>query len=328
VAWIVAWSLLGCSGEAVVVAKRDFAEQPLPSSPAPLPPGSGGPARPTTVPSREPFSVVGDTYCVGADCICANGSHVRLEAGAAISDECIVCSVSSSGLVRCGSVQYAAREFGRLFVSPLRYRGCVLSARGRLDCWKGGGTARVEPDPLAPSSQVQLVSVGNGHACAVDLMGLVYCWGDNTEGAVSGAGSARYVTGLTGVTSVDVGDFSSCAVGELYGEPGTHCWGRLGDLQTLVTAPASSEERRPRTLEGSERSVRVTVGLNSVCSLNVDGGVRCWGESGGWAGRLVAFGQVAVDGGLYPCFLGTANDVGCWVPTHERTDLFGVQRVW
>ncbi len=69
-----------------------------------------------------------------------------------------------------------------------------MLATGAVQCWGANGFAIVAPvDAGTPITAPQTiptianathVSVGSGHACAIDTAGDVYCWGENTTGGV------------------------------------------------------------------------------------------------------------------------------------------------
>jgi alpha-tubulin suppressor-like RCC1 family protein len=69
---------------------------------------------------------------------------------------------------------------------------CAIDTAGSLDCWgenqhgilgsAGMGAAITTPAPFGSLNEVQLVSVGYSHACALLLDGTLECWGDNADG--------------------------------------------------------------------------------------------------------------------------------------------------
>lgn len=131
--------------------------------------------------------------------------------------------------------------------------------------------------------QVEQVSAGKAHSCAVLSDETVRCWGANDRGQLGadvGERSPRpaQVEGLAGVADVVTGDAHSCALthgGAIF------CWGDNAHGQ-LGRAGAGGHEP-VRVLEG-EASVAITAGARHTCALRQDGVVRCWGDN--------AFGQL------------------------------------
>lgn len=159
------------------------------------------------------------------------------------------------------------------------------------------------PEPLR---DIIDLAAGGSHACAVDAMGQVWCWGinyygqlgDNTMMSRSGAVP---VSGLAGkAAAVSAGMFNSCA---LLVDGVVQCWG-MHDQERPVTvtgwrgkATAITAGRRNCALTDSaevycwhdsgpqathqsaltETIRAVTAGYEHVCALTERGGVRCWG---------------------------------------------------
>lgn len=128
------------------------------------------------------------------------------------------------------------------------------------------------------------MSIANQHACGL-LNGQVFCWGDNSAGALGGplldAGTLAVAQPIAGeATSVCAAGYHACAV--LMG--GTMlCWGANGSGQLGL----SSRERQvftPQVVGGGPAGGpsggwnQVTCGQDFTCGLLDDGGVRCWGN--------------------------------------------------
>jgi alpha-tubulin suppressor-like RCC1 family protein len=83
-------------------------------------------------------------------------------------------------------------------VTPVRVsagvkHGCVLSDAGRIYCWGSGSNTiilgRPSSDTSPPEHPAEVphpesipwdsVSIGEGHACAIDTLQNLYCWGQN-----------------------------------------------------------------------------------------------------------------------------------------------------
>jgi alpha-tubulin suppressor-like RCC1 family protein len=170
------------------------------------------------------------------------------------------CARRSDGKVACWGGNFGeAPVFASRQEAPLddatRIAGgvastCALREGGTVVCWglnsKGqlGDPNRAldapvgdHVDAMGLTSIVDL-AVGAGHACAVDGSGQVYCWGDDSTGALHVAAEAdadgivrtpSRVPALTDVIDVAVGNAYSCArrrSGQVV------CWGdnQLGQL--------------------------------------------------------------------------------------------------
>ena len=186
---------------------------------------------------------------------------------------------------------------------------CATLSTGGVDCWGynrdgelGNNTTTQEPTPVAVVdvgntgaflSGVASVSVGVESACAALTTGGVDCWGSNIDGdlglgnttttnsetpvAVVGVGGTGT---LSGVTSVSVGFYSTCAT---LSTGGVDCWGfnasgQLGN-NSATQEPAPVEVvgvNGTGTLSGV---TSVSANDNSTCATLTTGGVDCWGSN-------------------------------------------------
>ena len=124
------------------------------------------------------------------------------------------------------------------------------------------------------------VANGNGHSCAVDEGGGVWCWGRNEAGALGlGDTQARpsptRVPGLTDIVQVTAGTFHSCALGD---NGRVWCWGwnqggylGLGDTDNRM---------RPAQLPDLTGVTGIVTGRTHSCAIMPDRTARCWGSNG------------------------------------------------
>ncbi len=151
------------------------------------------------------------------------------------------------------------------------------------------------------------IAASDSHTCAIAFEPdtpderEIYCWGDDTEGGVTGlagGGSEPTPIRVPGLFAGPWSDLSvsggrTCAVND---EEGAWCWGRndfgISDPSSsdLVTAPASVSIAAP--LDTFVYSVGA--GLAHTCGLAADGSVACWGC--GLVGQLGEEGPLCVDG--------------------------------
>lgn len=224
---------------------------------------------------------------------------------------------------------------------------CAVTTSGGVKCWgtgldgqlgDGARDNRLTPvDVVGLTSGVASVSVGFFHTCALTSSGGVKCWGFGGAGALGDGTWADALTpvdvfGLTsGVASISVGDFHSCAVTT---SGGVKCWGsdtagKLGNDAAIANQP------RPVDVLGLTSGVAsVSASNGHTCAVTTSGGAKCWGwddygQLGNDAARAsrptpvdvagLTSGVASISAGFYhTCALTTAGGVKCW-----GTDEYG-----
>lgn len=219
-----------------------------------------------------------------------------------------VCALAEDGEAYCaghselGELGRGTNESSRTFVpvagghrwrmiSAGYFHVCGIRVDGEAWCWGnqflgglGNGESEgfsVSPVPVAGGLRFISIAAGGAFTCAVDVEGLLWCWGKPWSGEtanghptpVSGR-SAVPVRGVTDVRFVKVvagGDFA-CALTQL-GE--AWCWGyneggQLGN-GTLVTSGT------PTLVSGERRYRDISVGEGTVCAVQSDTWSDCWG---------------------------------------------------
>ena len=161
----------------------------------------------------------------------------------------------------------------------------TLRCWGRNDMGQLGTEARVDapapvdvPEVVAPLD----VDVATDHACAVDQLGDISCWGDNTHGRVSAQGPA----GILGPTTfshprmnfvgVCATDSTTCGLSE---RGRLICWGtnNSGLLGTSLNAGARVEHHvEPFP---ARRFATVACGGAHMCGTTFNGESVCWGSN-------------------------------------------------
>ncbi|MCC6335117.1 MAG: hypothetical protein IT380_14150 [Myxococcales bacterium] len=143
---------------------------------------------------------------------------------------------------------------------------------------------------------------GMSHTCARAASGRVFCWGDNSNGAVGVPGAAQYrrpvlVGTATHWAHLAVGENLTCAIttgGQLW------CWGTqalgIGDGVAMTRAT-------PTPVDSATDWARVSIGLDFVCGLKTTSSLWCWGTN--TSGQL---GQSNTTPSSTPVRVGTDTD--------------------
>jgi hypothetical protein len=171
---------------------------------------------------------------------------------------------------------------------------CALLADQRPVCWgsnnhfgqlgTGDTVARASPTRVAGLPAVQEIRASaDGHTCARDLAGDVWCWGRNFFGEAGPAGvqprqlSPVRVAGAEGAISISLSTSQygyTCAV---LGAGGAKCWGYNLDGQLGTGDRVSSSS--PQPVLGSGGFTRIYSGENRSCALDGSGEAWCWGKA-------------------------------------------------
>jgi alpha-tubulin suppressor-like RCC1 family protein len=179
-----------------------------------------------------------------------------------------------------------------LSVSVGQFHACILRVDKRVVCWGkdsvgqlGDGIARgtgAGPTGLivVPSiTDAKSVVAGVDNTCAVRAAGTVYCWGDNTYGALGNRSIATTtltptaVYGISGATSLAMQGYGGCAIVA----KALKCWGsddlgRLGDEQfTTAFAPV-------RVTASQGNVTQVATSYWNSCEISNGGRIWCWGN--------------------------------------------------
>lgn len=185
-------------------------------------------------------------------------------------------------------------------ISAFGYFTCaVLPDSDSVDvatCWgqnnfgqlgNGSTTPTVTPTQVQNIGNVDSISAGAYHACAVTLSTAgrsLSCWGDNGSGQLgTGSDGGSYapvpVSNIGGdagaVLAVSAGGLHTCAL-----LPGgtADCWGDNsdGELGTGGSSPSSV----PTAVSNLTNATAITAGYMRTCALLADGTADCWGYNG------------------------------------------------
>jgi len=183
---------------------------------------------------------------------------------------------------------------GMVSVSAGTATACAIDAAQTPNCWgwgmsgiigDGGETDRFHAAGLRGlSTGVNNISVDGNFACAVNIYGMGYCWGDNTYGQL-GNGSLDSTLSPVAVAEraeyfyeIKVSANFACgltAIGHV------HCWG-FGDHGLLIGAGKPCQESAyctPQIIGGLGLAAALSVGDMQACIITNAGEVKCWGDN-------------------------------------------------
>ena len=214
----------------------------------------------TAVAAGESFScalATGEAYCWGSYGMVSSGTPASL----GLSGVAAVSAGRSSLCVTTGSVTRC------------------LGYGGRGDLGNGSfGVAGMLAAPVTGLAGVTALASGTDFHCAL-AAGQVRCWGKNSDGQL-GVGTTSTLFTPTLVPGdwrrVATGKYATCGIKGIDGE--VHCWGQnLGRWN--LPAPSPELIETPVRVPGVGAALDVAVGSNHACAIEVDGTVRCWGDT-------------------------------------------------
>ena len=195
---------------------------------------------------------------------------------------------SSSVPVRVAGVS------GAVAVSAGEASTCATLTDGSVVCWGynvhgqlGNNTTTSSSVPVTVlgmsavsyGADIETLSVGAEHACAVDVSTGVRCWGHNEDGrlgdnTLSDRHTPVAAGSLASVLEVGAGGTHSCA--RIVGGA-VYCWGDngSGQLGDGTTVPAAFPIASGVTTD----AVSLGVGRRSTCAVRSGGTVACWGTT-------------------------------------------------
>lgn len=149
-------------------------------------------------------------------------------------------------------------------------------------CSVGGPTAAADAGLAAcPSGALDIdrISAGGVHTCAVMISGGLRCWGDNLRGQLGDGTTVDRLSPpptdtFVGVKTVAMGSYHTCV---LTRSGGVRCWGdnQYGQLGDGSTAARNS----PPPADVLTGVQSIAAGHYHTCAVMSSGGVRCWGSN-------------------------------------------------
>lgn len=140
--------------------------------------------------------------------------------------------------------------------------GCAITTSDNVKCWSYWYDSEYPEDVSGFSGELNAITTGLNHACALTSGGAVKCWGDNMNGQLGDGTTNTYsdnsyknppvnVVGLSsGVISISAGLYHTCAVTS---EGSVVCWGYYWDGQLgRKSTPDDRVGIGPVTIPGTE----------------------------------------------------------------------------
>ncbi len=214
---------------------------------------------------------------------------------------------------------------------------CALLNDGTVKCWGGNhhgelgnGNTRAPvftPTAVSNLSNVNQITLGYSHSCALLNDGSVKCWGDDTYGKVGGVALGYAITApvvisnLSNVSQIYSAGNRTCVV---LNDNTVKCWGdnRYGQFGNGSFTGSST----PVTASSLNNISQLALGSDHTCMISDNKTVKCWGDNrygqlGGGSSRnserpvaisdLNNISQVAVGSG-HSCALLNDGTAKCW----------------
>jgi alpha-tubulin suppressor-like RCC1 family protein len=171
---------------------------------------------------------------------------------------------------------------------------CGIRSDGALFCWGDNFEGKIgqddaftsedipKPTRVVESVDFRDVSVGQGHVCAVDREGALYCWGRNNSAQLGlGMDSAQVrkpsrVGTASDYLGVAAAQHHTCAVRR----DGTlECWGSNAAGELGIGSASAALVQTPTKVMGDQGYHSVRANWFHTCALRTDGSLDCWGRN-------------------------------------------------
>jgi alpha-tubulin suppressor-like RCC1 family protein len=170
---------------------------------------------------------------------------------------------------------------------------CAIGTDGSLWCWGDNTEGQLgqndatgapnAPSPVRVGTRTDWLDVsgGQGHTCAIEAPGTMWCWGRNSQSETGTDAtdvqvrSPRQVGAFTDWVGLDVGQDASCGIrsdGSLW------CWGD-NSFGQLGAPPSTQAVAMPARVGSDANFAQISVDTFSACALKTDGSIACWGRN-------------------------------------------------
>jgi alpha-tubulin suppressor-like RCC1 family protein len=164
------------------------------------------------------------------------------------------------------------------------------SKDGTLYCWGDNSNLQLAdperelvvrfPQRVSGIGDVNFVSGGGRHGCAITADAELWCWGANGTSQLGrpGPDSSAPQQVLNGVTTVATGEGHTCA----HSADGLQCWGDNTRGQTgEPRSPSEDPVPTPARVTEGPSLVQLAGGASFSCATTTDTSVICWGDNTG-----------------------------------------------
>ena len=160
--------------------------------------------------------------------------------------------------------------------------GCALIGDGGDNLFCDGSRAVYSPFPTGGGAHWKALTMSFGHACAIQMDGSLWCWGESFEGDLGTGDDVAHTTptrvGQDAPTdknwdAVGAGDRHTCGLraGQLW------CWG-ANDVGQLGDAKAVPSIGFPKRIGTSASYTAIAAGDSHTCAVLSDRTLVCWGN--------------------------------------------------
>jgi alpha-tubulin suppressor-like RCC1 family protein len=209
---------------------------------------------------------------------------------------CTDCHVDTTGCFRCSdgvcdqgeTASSCPEDCGVMRISAGKQLTCAVLADRSARCWGDGwlgqvgsgttGTYILRPERVSSLDDASDIEGGDDASCAIDSMGIAYCWGASVlgDGFVDGSAVPVPIAAEDGVEILAVGTTHTCVLNS--GQ--VMCWGYNHDAFTLgFDAGPGETVLVPTPLPGLSDVVQIDALGFSSCALLATGNVTCWGDN-------------------------------------------------
>ncbi len=236
-------------------------------------------------------------FCWGANQPTGVGNNLETKTVPGLLNAGLLKSVSSGARATCGVKEVNGGDYA--YCWGLGTYG-VLGNGNTANV--GHMNGRVRTSSRGFLREVDQVSVGYGHACAVTSDNRIRCWGHGSYGQLGRGNTSNqsYANGLVSLhpngsamedmTYVAAGWKHTCAIkgtgwfmAVLFDfDPSVYCWGQNDDGQLGAGDQIDSTRARAAGLYGAqddEFAVELALGFNHTCAMTNTGSVWCWGAN-------------------------------------------------
>jgi alpha-tubulin suppressor-like RCC1 family protein len=158
------------------------------------------------------------------------------------------------------------------------------NANGRL----GDGTTTSRNVPTLVRGGItnwSQISTGHHHTCAVTQLGVAYCWGDGSFGALGNGSTLGSLTPIGVHTNIAfqavyAGEYFTCGRAKGSSPAAIYCWGQNSFGQLGIGNTTHQMTPGPAVIGGAKWIETMTVGGHHVCAISYSPSqLHCWGDN-------------------------------------------------